>query len=157
MINPSDFIKLIPKAALWVQQQEQEILSVGTPLSETQLQDAKQIPVLHPEKVRILRVSYIPLPDDPELKFAAQAIQLITPNTWGLSLRYGILIRDDRWNNRETLIHELVHTSQYERLGGHAQFLNQYLTECIYLGYPAAPLEQEAINRAKLICTQQQH
>lgn len=155
MFNPLQFLQLIPKAAVWVQQREQEILNVGTPLSESQLQDALQIPVMHPDKVRLLRVNQIPLPDDPELKFAAQAIQLITPNTWGLSLRYGILIRSDRWGNRETLIHELVHTSQYERLGGHQQFLNQYLTECIYHGYPAAPLEQEAINRARVICTQQ--
>jgi len=153
MLNPHQFIQLIPKAVEWVQQKEQEILNIGTPLSESQLQDARTIPVMHPEKVRLLRVNHIPLPDDPELKFAAQVIQLITPNTWGLSLRYGILIRNDRWNNRETLIHELVHTSQYERLGGHQHFLNQYLTECIYPGYPAAPLEQEAINKAILICT----
>lgn len=77
---------------------------------------------------------------------------LITPNTCGLSLRYGILIRDDHWNNRETLVHELVHTSQYERLGGHQQFLGEYLTECFNHGYPNAPLEQEAINRARIVC-----
>jgi len=153
MINPVQFIQLIPRAVIWVQQLEQEVLERGIPLSESQLRDAKQIPVMQPEKVRLLQVSYIPLPDDPELNLAAQTIQLITPNTWGLALRYGILIRNDCWNNRETLVHELVHTSQYERLGGHQQFLNQYLTECIQYGYPAAPLEQEAINRARGICT----
>lgn len=153
MIDPNRFIQLIPKAVMWAQQQEQEIIKIGTPLSEHQLRDAKIIPVKYPEKVRLLRVSAIPLPDDPELKYAAQAIHLITPHTCGLSLRYGILIRNADWNNRELVVHELVHTSQYERLGGHQQFLTEYLTECIQFQYPVTPLEQEAINRARMICT----
>lgn len=153
MSNLNQFIHLIPKAAIWAQQQEQQILKNGTPLSSSQLSDAKVIPVKHPEKIRLLRVNQIHLPEDQELKFAAQDIQLITPNTVGLTLQYGIFIRNDYWNNREIVVHELVHTSQYERLGSIQQFLNQYLTECIQFGYPNAPLEQEAINKAKLICT----
>jgi hypothetical protein len=153
MTDLNQFIQLIPKGAIWAQQKEQEILQVGIPLSESQLQDAKLIPVMQPEKVRLLRVSAIPLPDDPELRFAAQAIQLITPHTRGLSLRYGIFIRDDYWHNREIILHELIHTAQCERLGGLQQFFNQYIAECIKYGYPAAPLEQEAINRTRLIFT----
>jgi len=42
------------------------------------------------------------------------------------------------------VFHELVHTLQYERFGGFPQFLKQYLHECITVGYPEAPLEQEA-------------
>jgi hypothetical protein len=38
-----------------------------------------------------------------------------------------------------------VHTAQYERLGGIEPFLRQYLRECLTIGYPEAPLEQEAI------------
>ena len=49
-------------------------------------------------------------------------------------------------------MHELVHTSQYERLGGFEAFLKQYLYECITIGYPAAPLEQEAILMAEELC-----
>ena len=153
MTNLNQFIQLIPKGSIWAQQKEQEILQVGIPLSASQLQDAKPIPLIHPENVRLLRVSTIPLPDDPELIFAAQTIKLITPNTPGLSLRYGIFIRDDYWQNREIVVHELIHTAQCERLGGLQQFLDQYLTECIKYGYPAAPLEQEAMSRARLICT----
>jgi hypothetical protein len=153
MTNPNQYIQLIPKAVIWAQQKEQEILQVGNPLSVSQLQDAKLIPVIHPENVRLLRVSTIPLPDDPELRFAAQAVQLITPNTPGFSLRYGIFIKDDYWHNRETIVHELIHTAQCERLGGLQQFLTQYLAEIIQYGYPTAPLEQESINRARLICT----
>lgn len=153
MFDLNQFINLIPKAVLSAKEQEQKILMNGTPLSDSQIEDAKIIPVNHPEKVKLLRVNHIPLPEDPELKFALQALQIITPNTRGLTLQYGIFIKNDCWNNRELIIHELVHTSQYERLGGIQQFLNQYLTECIQFGYPQAPLEQEAIKRTKLICT----
>lgn len=107
-------------------------------LSALQLKDVKTIPVKHPEKVRFLKIYKIPLPEDPELNHVAQMIQLITANTVGLTLQYGIFIR-------------LVHTAQYEKLGGIRNFFNQYLTECIKFGYPNAPLEQEAINKSKLI------
>ena len=153
MLDPNQLIQLIPRGAIWAQQQEQLILENGTPLLPPQLEDAKNIPVKNPEKIRLLRVDQIPLPKDPELEFAVQTIKLITPDTIGLTLQYGIFIRNDHWNNRELIVHELVHTSQYERFGGIQQFLNQYLTECIQIGYPNAPLEQEAINKAKLICT----
>ncbi len=153
MFDLNQFVNLIPKAVLWAKEQEQKILMKGTPLSDSQIEDAKIIPVKYPERVRLLRVNQIPLPEDPELKLAAQAIQLIIPNTRGLTLQYGIFVKNDYWNNRELIVHELIHTSQYERLGGIQQFLNQYLTECIQFGYPQAPLEQEAIKKSKLICT----
>jgi len=153
MFDLNQFANLIPKAVLEAKEQEQKILMNGTPLSDSQIEDAKIIPVKYPERVRLLRVNQIPLPEDPELKFAAQAIQFIIPNTRGLTLQYGIFVKNDYWNNRELIVHELIHTSQYERLGGIQQFLNQYLTECIQFGYPQAPLEQEAIKKSELICT----
>jgi hypothetical protein len=41
---------------------------------------------------------------------------------------------------------------QYERLGGLQQFLQQYLHECITIGYPAAPMEQEAVTTTAKLC-----
>jgi hypothetical protein len=41
--------------------------------------------------------------------------------------------------------HELMHVAQYERLGSIPAFLQQYLSEVNQYGYPAAPMEQEAI------------
>jgi hypothetical protein len=38
---------------------------------------------------------------------------------------------------------------QYERLGGIAPFLRQYIFECLTLGSRAAPMEQEAIAEAR--------
>ena len=85
------------------------------------------------------------MPEHPLLREAASATQLISPNTRGLTLRYGIFIRADRVGDRRLVFHELVHTLQYERLGGFQGFLRQYLNECVTIGYPAAPMEQEAI------------
>jgi hypothetical protein len=48
-------------------------------------------------------------------------------------------------------LHELVHTAQYERLGGIVAFLRKYLSECATSGYRAAPLEEEAIAVAQRI------
>jgi hypothetical protein len=98
-----------------------------------------------PERVRLLALARVPMPDNLTLKAAAEAIQFLTPATRGLTLRYGIFIRQDCWSDRRLVAHELVHTAQYERLGGIEPFLRQYLLECLQVGYPAAPLEQEAI------------
>ena len=40
----------------------------------------------------------------------------------------------------------------YERFGGFRPFLDQYLHECITIGYPGAPLEQEAKRVEKDLC-----
>ena len=56
----------------------------------------------------------------------------------------GIFIRDDHWDSRRLVVHQLAHTMQYERLGSIESFLRQYLHECITTGYLAAPMEQEA-------------
>ncbi|MEP6956338.1 MAG: hypothetical protein ABI883_05885, partial [Chthoniobacterales bacterium] len=57
---------------------------------------------------------------------------------------YGIYLRADHSGNRALLMHELVHTVQYERLGGVRPFLAQYLRECLTVGYPLGDLETEA-------------
>ena len=85
------------------------------------------------------------------LKAAAVAIQFLTPATRGLTLRYGIFVRSDCWRVRALIAHELVHVMQYERFGGILPFLRQYLSECVTIGYPEAPLEQEAISLSKTV------
>ncbi len=148
MITPEQFAQLLPLATAWAEQQEALILQDGLPLTDSGLADARALGVSQPERVRLLNVAAIPLPEDPALRAAAQTTQLITPSTAGLTLRYGILIRSDCWEQRRLVAHELVHTSQYERLGGIAPFLQQYLAECVTIGYPDAPMEQEAITKS---------
>ena len=124
----------------------------GIGLLASQMADARQVGVAYPEKVRLLRVQAIPIPDQPVLRAAAQTTNLISPATSGLTLRYGIFIRADYWQDRYLVVHELAHTAQYERLGGIQSFLAKYLHECITIGYPDAPMEQEAIEIAERIC-----
>lgn len=152
MITPEQFSYLMPLACKWTEEQEQVILNNGDALSNIQLADARNVGVIHPERIRLLIVNQIPMPDHPALHAAATAIQLITPATTGLTLRYGIYIRSDHRKNRQLITHELVHTAQYERLGGFLPFLQQYLYECNTIGYPATPMEQEAINTAARMC-----
>ena len=117
----------------------------GVPPTLVQLADAGTIGIAHPERVRLLSVPSIPVPENPMLRAAAEATQLISPSTIGLTVRYGIFIRVDCWGDRRLVFHELVHTLQYERLGGFEPFLRQYLHECLTIGYPAAQMEQEAV------------
>lgn len=152
MITQEQFKVLLPLACLWATEHEGIILRDGVPLSPDQTTDAKAIGVAHPEKVRLLKVMRIPMPEHPALRAAAEATNLISPNTAGLTLRYGIFIRADCWGVRPLVFHELVHTLQYERLGGFEKFLPQYLQECITIGYPAAPMEQEAVTTTARLC-----
>ena len=145
MFDQTSFQILLLLARAWAEKQERVILLAGVPLSPSQFADSQEIGVVHPEKVRLLKVSVIPVPKNPFLRAAAHATHLISPKTAGLALRYGIFIRADGWDDRRLVFHELVHTKQYERLGGIPQFLQQYLFECLTIGYPASPMEQEAI------------
>ena len=154
MITHTQLTALLPSAAEWAKQMENIILAQGEVLSAVSLADARSIGVQSPERVRVVAVERMPLPDDPVLQNAAIATGLLSPSTAGLSLRYGILIRIDAWNNRHLIAHELVHTLQYERLGGFSQFLEKYLLECITPpGYPHGPLESEAAFRSAEVCS----
>lgn len=141
----AQFEVLLPLAVSWATEQEQRILRDGVALSDAQLADAYAIRVKAPAQIRVLRVGCIPRPSDPQLRAACDAIDFLTPATRGLTLRYGIFLRSDCWDDRALLRHELAHTAQYERLGGIDAFLRKYLFECVTVGYAAAPLEHEAI------------
>jgi hypothetical protein len=147
----AQFDRLLPLAASWVQRQEKRMLRLGVPLSDQELTDANAIGVAEPDRVRLLQLDQVPFPTDPMLKAAAVAIQFLTPATRGLTLRHGIFVRSDCWRDRTLIAHELVHVRQYERLGGILPFLRQYLFECLTIGYPAAPMEQEAIRLSRKI------
>ena len=144
-ITPEQFERLLPLACEWATAQEQRILATGEALSKTMLADARLVGVAAPERVRLLHVPEIPIPADPVLRAAVQETQFLSPLTRGLALRYGIFVRSDCRFDRTMVIHELGHTAQYERLGGFEPFLRQYLFECLTIGYPEAPMEQEVI------------
>lgn len=145
ILSPGQFEEILPLAAAWAEHQEARILDSGISLSPSQSSDARQMGVSYPEHVRILTVATIPAPEHPVLKAAGEATGLVSPFTAGLALRYGIYVRRDFAEDRFLVAHELVHTAQYERCGSIAAFLRQYLFECLEIGYPDAPMEQEAI------------
>ncbi len=136
---------LLPKAVNWVEAQEGLILREGARLSESERADAVGVGVKFPDSVRILRVDELPKPNDPILLAAASAAGLFFSHSIGMALRYGIYLRRDLRDERPTLVHELTHTAQYERLGGVHAFLTQYVRECLSVGYSDCSLEVEAV------------
>jgi hypothetical protein len=155
-VNPYSTIlqldTVVPLAAEWAAEEESRILRDGVPLSETEIAAATAIGIREPHRVRVLQVEAIPIPSHPVLKAAAAAIDSVTRAPRGLTLQYGIFIRSDSWRDPWLLIHELVHTAQYERLGGFVPFLRRYLFECASNGYRTSSLEQEADTVADLMC-----
>ena len=145
--------EVLPLAAQWACQQERRVLCQGVPLSKSEMADAKAIGVRNPERVRLLRVDTIPVPAHPMLKAATASINFITATPSGLALEYGIFVRTDRWRDRALIAHELVHTAQYQRLGGVVPFLQTYIAQCATVGYSNAPLELEAVATAERICS----
>ncbi len=143
---------VMPMACAWVARQERRIIRHGIRLNVTQTDDARRAGVLHPDRVRLQIVDEIPVGMPATLRAIGRRLDLVPPGTIGMSLRYGILIRSDAWNDRRILVHELVHTAQYERLGGIWPFLHQYLDECLSGGYANAPLEDEACGVSRVIC-----
>src|SRR5689334_16129699 len=113
-----EFDHLLPLAVKWAAAVEARILREGIPLTKEGVADARALGVCEPDRIRLLALARVPMPDNLTLKAAAAAIQFLTPATRGLTLRYGIFIRQDCWGDRQLVAHELVHTAQYERLGG---------------------------------------
>jgi hypothetical protein len=144
---------LLPLAVQWAADQERRVLCEGVRLSPTELADAKKIGVQNPERVRLLRVETIPVPANPMLRAAGASINFLTAAPRGLALDYGIFVRADHWRDRELIAHELVHTAQYQRLGGILPFLQTYIFQCATVGYQHAPLELEAVKTAAQICS----
>jgi hypothetical protein len=146
-ISPQQFELLLPTAVEWAKEQEAIVLQSGEPLNPEELVYAQKIGVLHPEKVRLLKVSAMPQPTNPFLRQAADLTGLLGPGTAGLTLRYAIFIRNDHYRQLRLVVHELAHTHQYERMGGFEPFLRQYLFECLTAIYPNGALEQEVLRK----------
>jgi len=153
MINQKDFDRLAPFASRWAKCQEAYILEHGAPLTKNQVSDARQAGVQEPDRVRVLVVDRIPLPDDKELADAARHAQIITDASRGVAIGYGIIIRADSWQNRELLLHQLIHVAQCERSGGLESFVNEYLLDRRgSRDFSLGSLEDEARTLAREIC-----
>ena len=128
----------------WSEQWQQHILRHGVGLSAEQILQARCVGVRHPEKVRILNVPNVPMPHYKLLHETFVSSNLFGLNAHGLSLMYGIFLKNDCFPQEYWLTHELVHVAQFERLGGLAGGMRQYLKECLTDGYESSALEREA-------------
>lgn len=140
----------LPVACVWAARHEFTILRRGMALSAAQVDRARQIGVVHPDKVRLQAADVIP-PTHRLLRTVGAKLGLVSSQTIGMTLRYGIFIQMDHWGDRRLLVHELAHVAQYERFGGFGRFLFQYLQECINPGHPLGDLELE-VKRAEDSC-----
>jgi hypothetical protein len=140
--------KLLPRVLDWVEAQEKQALNQGAALSPAQLNDARLVGVIEPEKVRVSVVAEIPQPDDPKISQIAAEVGLITPRTIAITFGHGIFVRTDHLSDRLTLVHECVHVAQYEKLGIE-DFLMQYVMQVFKNGYQNAPMEREACEAAE--------
>lgn len=143
---------ILPLACPWAESQEAIILKNGIALTDSLINDALKIGIAYPDRIRILYVPQILLPNHPVLYNACVETGLINPSTIGLTLRYGIFIQSNYVNDRKLICHELGHVAQYERLGGFHPFLQQYLNEVLKFGYPNNPMELEAVEKSKIVC-----
>ena len=153
MIDDQTFESLLPLAYHWAKAQEELILARGVPLGPQQITDARLAGVRNCERIRVLVVDRIPLPEDPQLAAATRLVHIITPSTRCVGFGHAIIIRADGWGDRELLAHNLVHIAQCERSGGLEPWVREYLMDrrnCPR--FSVGPLEEEARKRAREIC-----
>lgn len=134
---------ILPKAIAWAEAQYSSISQIGQPLNDALLAVARNVGVLHPDRIRVVEVPSLPLPEDPELKEAALATGLLGPGMIGLTLGHGIYVCHGHGSVR-LLSHEFRHVHQYEQAGSIAAFLPVYLQQIVSVGYANAPFELDA-------------
>lgn len=139
----------LPFVHAWASRVEARALASGAPLEPCALAVARRVGVAQAQRVRVRVVPELPWPGPRWVRSLAMRLRLAPPDIVGVSIGYGIWLRADQAENRALLAHELVHVAQHERLGGLRPFLHAYLVECLTdPGYPAGPLESEALRVA---------
>jgi hypothetical protein len=153
VIDQETFENLLLLAYQWAKAQEEFVLAHGIPLSPQHLADARLAGVDDCERIRVLIVDRIPLPESGELAEAARRAQIITEETRCVGFGHAILIRAEAWGDRELLLHNLVHVAQCERSGGLEQWIQQYLVDRqTSPAFTVGSLEEEARRLAREIC-----
>jgi len=130
-------------AIKWAEENSEKIQNEGTLLTAEQIEIAKQVGVTNPEKVKILEVAKIPIPDNEKLSEAATQTGFLNEDMKGLTLGHSIYLCNGH-NTTRQLSHELRHVYQYEAFGSIPQFLVEYLKQIVLVGYENSLLEQDA-------------
>jgi len=135
--------RLLPLAIAWAETTSAEALSRGTSLNESGIAIARRVGVREPDRIRVVVLDEIPVPQDPTLRQAAIEAGLLGPRFGGLTLGYAIFLSagDTR---PQLLAHEYRHVAQYESFGSIASFLSTHLPDVATVGYFNSLLEQDA-------------
>jgi hypothetical protein len=153
VVDQETFEHLLPLAYNWAKAQEDFVLARGNPLSPRHKRDADLAGVQDCARVRVLVIDRIPLPEDPELAEAAKRLGILTEDTRCMGFGHALIIRVDDWNDRELILHNLVHIAQCERSGGLEQWVRQYLRDRANCpNFTIGSLEEEARRTAREIC-----
>ena len=107
MVDQETFAALLPRAYEWAKEQEQFVLARGNPLGARHTADACLAGVKNWERIRILVVDRIPMPEDPALAEAAKRSGIITKDTRCMGFGYALIVRVDDWHDRELILHNL--------------------------------------------------
>ena len=154
MIDQETFEDLLPLAYQWARAQEEFVLAHGMALQTQQLSDARLAGVRDCERIRVLVVDRIQLPEDARLVEATRRVRVLTEDTRCTGFGHAIIIRADAWGDRELLLHNLVHIAQCERSGGLEPWIREYLSNRITCpDFTVGTLEEEARRIAREICS----
>ena len=135
---------IIPKAIAWAEVQYAAIAAAGMPPDAALLSLAASVGVAQPERIRLLEVGQLPLPEDLELRHAAIEMRLLGPSMPGITFGYGVLVCRGHMNDVRFLSHEFRHVHQYEEAGSIAAFIPTYLQQVVASGYHNAAFEADA-------------
>ena len=86
---------LFPRVMGWISSLEKQAQKSGRALTPIEFNLAQRVGVAHPEEVRVLSVSGIPLPPHPRAKQLARRVGLLNAETGGLTAGYGVIVRRD--------------------------------------------------------------
>ena len=145
--------KLIPAVCDWLEAEENNILTCGRDLSSEEIKIAKIIGIKNYDLIRVYESASVTMPTNTILLALGKQVGLISDTTYGICFRYGIFINQNASDKKAVLVHELIHTLQYERFGSIESFITQYLTECFEAGYHNSALEKEACESSLSIIT----
>jgi len=146
--NPPENVRqkldeLTPLALEWVAEVEEKYLQTGRKLSEKELAIAREIGVLHPDRIRVIILKDFPHPKNLTLRNQTKNYGLDSASEGGRTMGNIIMLKarhkDDRWR----LAYELVHVAQQEKMGRQA-YVRRYMTEYELVGKRRSPLELHA-------------
>ena len=140
--------RFFPRALAWFKQAEVDLQMRGRILTESEKAQARKLGVRHPDAVRVVVLETFPMPADPDLRTESERYGLGSRHEGGRTMGSVILLKPWAADNPSVLVHELVHISQFERLGREA-YLRRYIIEMEMMGYARSPLELEAFARQR--------